>query len=144
MSSEKAPDDGRFVRTAADSRSKGATGFTFARAVRCAMSGIAYTFRSQRNLKIQLVFAVVAVVLGIVLHITQAEWLAIVLCIVVVTALETVNTAIESIVDLASPGWNELARRAKDAAAGAVYIAAFGSVVVAAIVYLPYLAALFA
>lgn len=67
-----------------------------------------------------------------------------VLCIALVMALELVNTAIESVVDLVSPEWNLLAKRAKDCAAGAVYLAAFASIVVAAIVYLPRLAALVA
>ena len=64
-----------------------------------------------------------------------------VLCIALVMALEIVNTAIESIVDLASPEWHILAKRAKDCAAGAVYLAAFASVVVAAIVFVPRLIA---
>ena len=52
-------------------------------------------------------------------------------------AAECVNTAIESVVDLVSPDYHELARRAKDCAAGAVLIFALVSVVVAVVVYGP-------
>ena len=52
-------------------------------------------------------------------------------------ALETVNSAIEAVVDLASPGYHELARRAKDCAAGAALAGALSSFVVGCIVFIP-------
>ena len=127
----------RFVRRADDSRADDEHSFSLGRAFSCAWSGIRYAFTSQRNLKIHLCFAIAAVALGFILGIGEAGWLAVVLCIVLVMALEIVNTAIESVVDLVSPEWHLLAKRAKDCAAGAVYLAAFGSLVVAAIVYVP-------
>lgn len=133
-----------FVRHAADDRRNGTARFSLIAAFRCAGAGIVYAFTSQRNLKIHLAFAIIAVVLGFALHISEAGWLAVVLCIALVMALELVNTAIESVVDLVSPEWNLLAKHAKDCAAGAVYLAAFASIIVAAIVYLPRLAALVA
>jgi diacylglycerol kinase (ATP) len=54
-----------------------------------------------------------------------------------VLALEGVNTAIEAVVDLASPQYHDLARRAKDVAAGAVLIAALGALIIAALIVLP-------
>lgn len=139
-----AEDSVEFVRHADDDRRAGSARFSLISAFRCAGAGIAYAFTSQRNLKIHLAFAIIAVALGFVLRISEAGWLAVVLCIALVMALELVNTAIESVVDLVSPEWNLLAKRAKDCAAGAVYLAAFASIVVAAIVYLPRLAALVA
>ncbi len=136
------PQDGdRFIRHADESREGGAARFPLGKAFSCAWEGISYAFTSQRNLKIHLAFACLAVILGFALRIDQACWLAVVLCIALVMALEIVNTAIESIVDLASPEWHILAKRAKDCAAGAVYLAAFASVVVAAIVFVPRLIA---
>lgn len=135
-------DGARFVRHAGEDRGRGARAFPLARAFSCAWAGIAYAFSSQRNLKIHLTFALVAVALGFALGISEAGWLAVVLCIALVMALEVVNTAVESVVDLVSPEWNLLAKRAKDCAAGAVYLAAFASVVVACIVFVPRLAAL--
>ena len=58
-------------------------------------------------------------------------------------ALETLNTAIEAVVDLASPGYHELARKAKDCAAGAALAGAIASLVVGIIVFAPRLLALF-
>lgn len=134
----------RFVRRATDSRACGEGRFSLACAFRCAARGIGYAFTSQRNLKIQLAMAIVAVATGFALGISREEWLAIVLAIMVVTVAEVVNTAVESAVDLASPHWHELARAAKDAGAGAVLIASAGSVTVGLIVFLPHLVSLLA
>ena len=125
----------RFVRNGADKRA-GAS-YSLARAFANAGAGVAYAFRTQRNLRIDAAFAVLAVVLGFAFRIDVSSWLAIIVCIGMVCALEVVNTAIESAIDLVSPEYHELARRAKDCAAGAALIAAISSVAVAAVVFIP-------
>ncbi|WP_165060224.1 diacylglycerol kinase [Adlercreutzia sp. ZJ154] len=124
--------DEKFVRHAGDKST-----FPFICALRCARKGIMYAFATQKNLKVHICFAIAAILLGFLLSVSEAGWLAIVLCIAIVMSLEVLNTAIESVVDMVSPEWNALAMRAKDCAAGAVYIAAIGSLIVAAIVYIP-------
>ncbi|MEG0323762.1 MAG: diacylglycerol kinase family protein [Raoultibacter sp.] len=125
----------RFVRNAHD-KSEGKS-FSFPTAFACALHGLAYAFASQRNMKIHLVGALLAVVLGVVFGIAPAEWAVIALCIAVVFACECMNTALEAVVDLVSPEYSELAKHAKDCAAGAVLVCAFGSLVVAACIFLP-------
>lgn len=93
-------------------------------------------------MKIHCVAALCAVVLGIALSLDSASWCAVILCIGGVMAAECANTAIEAVVDLASPERHELAGLAKDAAAGAVLVWACASVVVACFVYVPRIAAL--
>ncbi len=124
--------DERFVHHAADQAP-----IAMARAFSCAFSGILYALRTQRNFKVHAAFALAAVVLGFALRIPRWSWLAVVACIAAVIALEVMNTAVEAVVDMVSPEWNELAMRAKDCAAGAVYVAALGSLAIAAIVYIP-------
>lgn len=92
---------------------------------------------AQRNARVQLGCGALAVILGFVLRIDRLEWVAIVGCIVLVLALEAVNSAVEATVDLASPSHHELARRAKDLAAGAVLMASIGAVVVALLIFMP-------
>ena len=67
------------------------------------------------------------------------EWCALVLAMAMVLTAETLNTAIEAIADLVSPGFHPLAGRAKDVAAGAVLIAALGSVAIGLLVFGPHL-----
>ena len=133
------PEDGaadgvRFVRNRADKDSRAR--FSLGRAFSCAWEGVVYTARTQRNMKIHFAVGAAAVLLGAALGIDAASWAAIVICIVLVLAAE-------SVVDLVSPDYAELAKHAKDCAAGAVLVCALGAVAVAAAVFVPRLAALF-
>lgn len=139
--SDRGPKD-MLTRTAEDSRCSGEGRFSLACAFRCAGEGIRYAFLSQRNLKIQGALGALAVIAGFAFRIGQAEWLALVLCIMVVAVAEVVNTAVESVVDIASPEWHPLAKAAKDAAAGAVLLASIGSVACGLIIFVPHLFAL--
>lgn len=136
----EARDAGRFVRNEADK--EGGRRFSLARAFACAGSGVAYAVRTQRNMKIHLAATALAVAAGIALGIDALSWAAVFLCVGFVLAAECMNTALESVVDLVSPEYAELARRAKDCAAGATLIAAVAAVAVAAAVFLPRIAAL--
>ena len=69
-----------------------------------AISGIAATVKSERNMRIHLAAAVAVVVLGAWLGLDGREWAAIVICCALVMSLECLNTAVEAAVDLASPG----------------------------------------
>lgn len=102
-----------------------------------AAQGVASTFREGRNFKVQLCFAVAAIALGVAFSIDLTEWAIIAVCIGTVLGLECVNTAVEAVVDIASPQRSELAKLAKDSAAGAVLIASVASLFVAAFLFLP-------
>ena len=91
----------------------------------------------ERNFKVDCIAAVIAFALCAVLQVPLWGWAAVAICVGVQLAMETVNTAVEAVVDLASPGLHPLAKRAKDCAAGAALITACASVVVACIVYIP-------
>jgi diacylglycerol kinase (ATP) len=106
-----------------------------------AFSGLGNLFRTQRNARIHLGAALAAVVLGGLLRLAFWEWAVLVLTIAVVLVAEGLNSAIEALVDLASPESRPLARRAKDLAAAAVLLAACLAVVVGAVLFLPHLLA---
>ena len=108
-----------------------------------AFRGIVETFHVGQNFKVQLFFAVLAIGLGIGFQIDAAEWAVIAVCIGVVLGGECVNTAIESVVDLVTPEYHDLAKRAKDCAAGGVLLCAIASAIVAMILFLPRIIALF-
>ena len=71
--------------------------------VRCAFSGLGLVFRSQDSARIQAIAAIVVVALGLALQVSTPEWCALVLAMTLVLTAEAMNTAIESVVDLASP-----------------------------------------
>lgn len=137
-----APGRRRFIRNSRD-KAKGSR-FTLGQAFRCAAAGIAHAFRTQRNMKIHLAFAVAALLACALLAVEPWGWCAVIGCIAAVMAAECLNTAIEAVVDLVTDDYHELARIAKDCAAGAVYLCAIGSVAIGLVVFVPALAALLA
>jgi len=71
------------------------------------------------------------------LSLSWLEWAVIVLVVTMVWAVEFINTALEAVVDLASPQQHPLARVAKDVAAAAVLLASVGSVVIGLLILGP-------
>jgi|ERR1700761_5202732 len=102
-----------------------------------AFKGVAYATTTQLNFRIHLFATAIALILGYVLHISTGEWLWIALCITVVLVTELFNTMIEALVDFVSPGFNEVAGRVKDMAAGTVVIAAIFALITGIIIFLP-------
>ena len=106
-----------------------------------AFSGIWFTVKKERNIKIHLFFAVMAILAGIYFKISRCEWLAIILIISLVLAAEIFNSAIESACDLYDKklgfkyGESALPR---NLSAGAVLILAISSIVLGLIIFLPY------
>jgi Diacylglycerol kinase len=92
-----------------------------------AWAGIAHSYRTQPNFRIETWAAVLALALTAWL---RAPLAPIALACALVLALELVNTAVEAVVDLVSPEPHPLAGVAKDAAAAAVLLASLGAVVV--------------
>ncbi len=103
-----------------------------------AWSGLSYAFVTQRNFRIHTIIGTLAVSLGVFLHLSAVEIAVISLTSGLVMALELLNTAIESVVDLTvKQSYHELAKIAKDCAAGAVLISAIASVLVAGSLLIP-------
>lgn len=104
-----------------------------------AAQGCWETLRTQRNMRIHLLVAGVVLLAGGVFGVSRLEWGLLVVVIGLVLVAELFNTAIEIAIDLSCPEWNPLAKRAKDAAAGAVLVAALVAVGVGGLVFLPHL-----
>ena len=108
----------------------------FTDALKNAISGLFYSIKTQKNIRVQLLIAIVVIILGFVLKLNTIEWLFIIFSIMFVIATEVMNTAIETTVNMYTSKYNELAKIAKDVAAGAVLIASINSVIVGVIIVL--------
>ena len=102
-----------------------------------AFQGIFNTIRTERNIKIHCAAAVLVTVFGIWLKISKTEWMICFILFGLVLALELVNTAIEATVDLCTEERRPLAKKAKDAAAGAVLIAAVFAAIIGVMIFIP-------
>lgn len=107
----------------------------FINALKNALNGIKYTLKTQRNLKIQIIFGIVAIGLGFLLQCNIIEWTILMTTISLVIFAELVNTAIETVVDLYTEKYHEKAKIAKDVAAGAVTIMAMNAIVIGSLLF---------
>lgn len=108
-----------------------------AQSFRYAFRGVAHVVRSQHNAWIH-AGATVAVVLGaVILQVSAFEWAVLILAIAGVWSTEALNTAIEAIGDALSLERHPMIGLAKDAAAGAVLLAAIGAMLVGIFIFGP-------
>jgi len=112
------------------------------RSIGHALRGLGSLIRTQPNARIHLAATVVVFAAGAWFGLSAIEWCLIAVAVFCVWMAEAFNTALEALVDLASPEIHPLAARAKDAAAGAVLVAAIGALVIGVIVFGPRLLAL--
>ncbi len=103
----------------------------------CALQGWIEAWRHQANLRIHAAFVLAVTGLGLYLRLTAVQWALLALTCSLVLTAEILNSALEALTDLASPGYHPLAGHAKDMAAGAVLMAAMGAVVVGLLVLGP-------
>jgi diacylglycerol kinase len=109
-----------------------------------AFSGLWYALRTQRNARVHTAIALLAIILGVVLHISSIEFALVFVAISGVFIAEMFNTVLEICVDLASPEYHPLAKIAKDVAAGAVLVNAMLAIIIGLFVFGPHLWALIA
>lgn len=102
-----------------------------------AFEGIFHTIRDERNIKIHLAVTILVILFGFLLHISLVEWLFCLFLFGLITSLELVNTAVEAVVDLATAQKDPLAKKAKDAAAGAVLYSAIIAAIIGGIIFFP-------
>jgi diacylglycerol kinase len=111
---------------------------SFLKSFKYAYNGLLESLKDQRNLKVQVVIAIVVICAGLYFHITDIEWCIVLLFIGLVLSLEMVNTAFEMLVDLVTQEWKPLAGKIKDVAAGAVLVASFMAVIAGVIIFYKY------
>lgn len=100
-----------------------------------AIDGVAYALRTQRNMRIHIVAAILVLFASLFFKIERAEFLAVVFAVAFVLVTELVNTAVEATVDIATDTFEPLAKVAKDVAAGAVFVSAITALIVGYIVF---------
>lgn len=128
------------------SSSKHIRKFSVARRIfsfRYALKGIGWFLAQQHNLLVHLLAATLVSVAGWWLGLERWEWVALVVCMALVIAMELVNSAIEILCDALIPERNQRAEIIKDVAAGAVLVTALAAVVTGCIIFIPHIRAWF-
>ena len=101
-----------------------------------AFQGVFSAIKTERNLKIH-ISIILVIIAGIFLKISKMEWIICIILFGLVIGGEMLNSAIETVVDIAMPEINPKAKFAKDVAAGAVLIFAISSAIIGLIIFIP-------
>ncbi len=104
---------------------------------RFAATGMVQALGSERNMRIHIVVAILAVLLSHALGLGRVETAIVVLATMIVIVAEMINTALEHLVDLVTAEYHPLAAKVKNIAAGAVLTAAVGAAVVGIMIFGP-------
>ncbi len=121
-------------------------GFTFRRrfaSFKYAFNGIWLLLRNEHSAWLHSLIGICTIVAGFLLKISATEWVAVVIVCGCVLAAEALNTAIERLADVVSPGYSEAIKRIKDLSAGGVLLMAFAAAIIGIIIFVPKLIALF-
>jgi diacylglycerol kinase len=102
-----------------------------------AINGLFELIKNERNARFHLVSTAVVIYVGWKVEFEVSEWLWISLAVAGVWVAELLNTSLERITDLVSPQQSELAKKAKDYAAGAVFVMAIWAIIVFILVAMP-------
>ena len=109
----------------------------------CAIEGILWAVKSERHLRYHFLAALVVLFLALFFRVTALEFFLLVLAALLVIFAELINTAIEAVVDLVTDEYHELAKLAKDIAAGAVLVTSVGAAILGYLVLSGYIFPLF-
>lgn len=107
--------------------------------VNCAIEGILWATSSQKHLRYHFFAAMIVLLLALFVGVTALDFILLTFAVTLVLFAELANTAIEVVVDLVSPEFHPLARRAKDVAAGSVLVASFGAFIMGFFIFSHYL-----
>ena len=103
---------------------------------RYALRGLRFLLE-ERNARMLLAGTVAAVAAGVYFELEPLEWCAVVFAIALLWVAEGLNSALERLTDLVSPGYHPLAGKAKDIAAGAVMIALAAAISIGVLIFGP-------
>jgi diacylglycerol kinase (ATP) len=104
---------------------------------RHAFHGWGHVLRTQHNAWIHSAIAIIVFILALWLRLPPRDWAVLILTIAMVFSAEFVNTAIEAVVDLASPDKHPLAKIGKDVGSAAVLVAALAAILIGLLILGP-------
>lgn len=108
------------------------------RSFKNAIRGLFIAYKEERNLKIHFMISILVLLFAIFFNISNLELTLLLLVIMVVIAMEMLNTALERILDIISPKYNNNVGKIKDVAAGSVLVCAFIAAIIGILIFTPY------
>ena len=105
-----------------------------------AITGIGFMLKTQHNAWLHAVATLLVIMLALYCGVSESDWRWLIVSMAMVWVAETLNTAVEYVCDVVSPGYSEAVKHAKDISAGGVLIAAVAALLVGVLTCWPYIA----
>ena len=109
------------------------------RSFKFAFKGLGTLIRKEQNFRIHLISAMAILFLSIYFKIALWQWAIIVMMIALIFILEMLNTVFERLVDMLKPRLHSYVGEIKDIMSAMVFVAAIAAVILALIIFIPYL-----
>ena len=115
----------------------------FLNSIKYSIQGLVHGYKNEQSLWLHGISSILAIILGIILNISFNQWAIILIALVVVLAVELLNTAIEATVDLVTKEIRPLAKVAKDSASAAAFVSSIVATIICLFIFIPYIIDLF-
>ena len=109
----------------------------FSSSVKNCINSFKFININEDNFKREIFLGIIVLILSYVFRVNKIEFIIIIIMIGLVLVCETINTVVERLVDLVSPGYNKIAGEVKDIMAFAVLLMCIISLVIGAIIFIP-------
>jgi diacylglycerol kinase len=111
---------------------------TIFQSFKLALEGLGFIFKTERNMKIHCIFAVLAIICAFSFKISEIEFIFVIFAIALVMIVEAANTAFELLLDFVhGDEYHPDVKLLKDIVAGGVLIAAANAFVIGCIIFVP-------
>ena len=99
--------------------------------------GLTYAYKHEKSMWIHAVLSIITIILGLFLNLRGIEWLIIMIVLGAILSIELLNTGIESVVDMVTHDYHELAKVAKDTGSAATFVASMIGIITILSIYIP-------
>jgi undecaprenol kinase len=103
-----------------------------------AFNGLWIALKEEPNFIFHVLATVMVIILGLLLNISNLDWIILTMTIGLVLSIELTNTAIEEVVNSFTQEVHPAAKKAKDVAAAAVLVASATALTIGLFIFLPY------
>lgn len=105
---------------------------------RYALAGVGFMLKTQHNAWLHGLATLLVIALALYCNVSVSDWRWLTVAMAMVWVAETLNTAVEYMCDMVSPGYSEAVKHAKDISAGGVFISAVAALLVGTLTFWPY------
>lgn len=115
----------------------------FLNSIKYSVEGLIHAYKNEQSLWLHAISTILVLVLGFALQISFNQWAIVIIALVVVLAVELLNTAIEAVVDLVTDKFHPLAKVAKDCGSAAAFVSSIMATIICLFIFIPRIIALF-